>query len=146
MGKVVVDASVFISSVLKEELNSKTSQKFFRSLVNENTVIVVTLLTLFEVLHGFYRTTRDSEATEFLNQYFISLNVTSHLKILNLDAAFLAHFLSNHENFDIKTSDAVVALTALRENCPLISWDKQMLKAASKKVETFTPAEWLERA
>ncbi len=144
MEKVVVDASVFLSSALEGEVHSKVSRKFFETMEKSGGKVVIPILTLFEVLHNFYRVSKDSKATERLHEYFVNLNLTGGLKILSLEASFLAHFFTYHKDFDLKTSDTVVALTAHRENCPLISWDKQLLKAASKKIAVYTPAEWLE--
>ncbi len=69
--------------------------------------------------------------------------IISSLQISSLEADFLTHFAGHHQQFPLKTSDAVVALTAHREHCALISWDKQMLKVASKEIEVFTPSEWV---
>lgn len=145
MNKIVVDASVFLSSALEREVHSKASRQFFEEIKGSGTRVVVPILTLFEVLHNFYRASKNSVATERIHDYFVNLNVTGALKILNLEASFLAHFFSSHKDFDLKTSDVIVTLTALREKCPLISWDKQMLKMASKKVEALTPAEYLKK-
>jgi len=144
MEKIVVDASVFLSSALEGEVHSKISRKFFETIKNSGGKITIPVLTLFEVLHNFYRTNEDSKATQRLHEYFINLNLSGDLKILNLEASFLAYFFTYHQHFNLKTSDAIVVLTAHREKCPLISWDKQMLKQASKGVAIYTPEEYLE--
>lgn len=143
MKKVVIDSSVFLSSFLPNEENSKASKEFFEVIQSEKITIFLSMLTLFEVLHSYYRVTKNSQATEQVHQFFIDLNISKGLKIMSLEAAALAHFVTRHEDLDIKTSDTVIALTALREKCPLISWDKQMLKAAAKEVEAYTPTGFL---
>lgn len=143
MDKLVVDASVFLSSLFHDEVNSKVSGKFLNLVKEKNILMVVPMLTLFEVLNTFHRVRKDSAATELLHQSFVDMNVSKGLIILSLEAAFLAHFFTYHGHFDLKTSDAVMALTAHREKCPLISWDKKLLKEPNKYINAYTPEEYL---
>jgi len=143
MDKLVVDASVFLSSLFHDEVNSKISAKFLAMVKERNILIVLPMLTLFEVLNTFHRVRKDSEATELLHQSFVDMNVSKGLIILSLEAAFLAHFFTYHECFDLKTSDSIMALTAHREKCPLISWDKKLLKESNKHINAYTPEEYL---
>lgn len=144
MQNPVVDASVFLSSFLDYELDSKISQRFFESIRAAGIKLTVPILTLFEVLHSFYRATGDAKKTQAVHDFFVKLSVANELKILNLDASFLSHFLVYHKYFDLKTSDVTVVLTAHREKAPLISWDKKMLKHGAKGVSVYTPEEYLE--
>lgn len=143
MDKLVIDASVFLSSLFHDEENSEISGKFLEMVKTKNILIVLPMLTLFEVLNTFHRVREDSEATELLHQSFVNMNVSKGLILLSLEASFLAHFFAYHERFDLKTSDAIIALTAHREKCPLISWDKKLLKESSKHLNAYTPEEYL---
>lgn len=143
MNTLVVDASVFLSSFFDDDANSKISRKFFANLKENGVKISVPILTLFEVLHNFYRVSGDTSKTQQLQTFFVNLSTAKELKIFNLEASFLAYFLSLHEHFDLKTSDTLVVLTACREKVPLISWDKKMLKQGAKGVTTYTPEEYL---
>jgi predicted nucleic acid-binding protein len=144
MDRLVIDASVFLSSLFKEEAHSKISVDFLQMVQGKQCMILMPMLTLFEVLHGFYRVSRDKLATEAVHESFIDMNASNGLKIFSLEASFLSHFMAYHKCFDLKTSDAIVVLTAHREKCPLISWDKQLLKVASKQIKAYTPEEYLE--
>jgi predicted nucleic acid-binding protein len=141
--KVVIDASVFISSVSKDEHFYKDSVALIKKVAAEEIQVVIPILTIFEILQSLYRKTQDMKKVDRVYQQLIDLNVSKSLTIIRLEADFLAYFVTHHHKFPLKTSDAVIALTAEREHCPLISWDKQMLKAASKNVETYTPTEFL---
>lgn len=143
MDKLVIDASVFLSGLFHDEENSEISGKFLETVRQKNILIVLPMLTLFEVLNTFHRVRKDSEATELVHQSFVDMNVSKGLILLSLEASFLAHFFTYHEYFDLKTSDAIVALTAHREKCPLISWDKKLLKEANKYINAYTPEEYL---
>lgn len=143
MDKLVIDASVFLSGLFHDEENSGTSGKFLETVRAKNILIVLPMLTLFEVLNTFHRVRKDSKATELVHQSFVDMNVSKGLIILSLEASFLAHFFTYHESFDLKTSDAIIALTAHREKCPLISWDKKLLKESGKHVNAYTPEEYL---
>lgn len=144
MDALVVDASVFLSSFLDNEVRSLTSRLFFESLKKEGIKITLPILTLFEVLHNFYRVSGDMGKTEAVHDFFVKLSVANEIKILSLDASFLSHFFSFHKNFDLKTSDTIIVLTAHREKVPLISWDKKMLKQGAKSTTVYTPEEYLE--
>lgn len=141
--KLVIDASVFVSTFSEGEEFHAESRAFFEEIMGGKTDIFVPILTIFEILQTFYRNTNDTKRVDRINAYLIEMNMSQRLKVINLEADFLAYFVTHHHEFPLKTSDAVVALTAEREHCPLISWDKQMLKAASKNVETYTPTEFL---
>lgn len=141
--KVVIDASVFISSISKDEHFYEDSVALIKKVALEGIQVIVPILTIFEILQSLYRKTHDLKKVDRVYQQLIDLNVSKSLTIIRLEADFLAFFVTHHHKFPLKTSDAVVALTANRERCPLISWDKQMLKVASENVETFTPKEYL---
>lgn len=143
--KIVIDASVFISSFSKEEQFYKDSVALIKKIVTEQIQVFVPMLTIFEILQSLYRKTQDLKKVDRAYQQLIDLNVSQSLTIINLEADFLAYFVTHHHKFPLKTSDAVIALTASREHCPLVSWDKQLLKAASKQIETYTPKEYLKR-
>lgn len=143
MQKIILDASVFVSSLSKEEPFYKDSVALITKIASEGIHVVVPMLTFFEILQTIYRKTQDTKAVERIFGQLMDLNVSKSLTIINLEADFLAFFVTHHHKFSLKTSDTVVALTALREKAPLISWDKQLLKAAGKCVETYTPKEHL---
>ncbi len=141
--KLVIDASVFVSTFSVGERFHEESRAFLEKVVKDSTLIVVPVLTIFEILQTFYRNTNDLKLVNHVYRQLIDLNISKFLQISSLEADFLTHFSVNHQKFPLKTSDAVLALTAQRESCPLVSWDKQMLKVASKMIEAYTPSEWL---
>ena len=143
---LTIDSSVFLSAFLGKEPQSEISIDFLSFVRNNNFRILMPILVVFEVLQGYYRSTKNLKETESIFEQFIDLNISHKLKILNLEASFLADFVAGHHFFDIKTSDTIVAISAMTSNTPLISWDKNLPKHSSSKLKTFTPQEFLQLA
>ncbi len=102
------------------------------------------MIVYFEVLHNYYRASKNMKETNEVGEEFILLNQIKMLKIITMEASVLAEFVADHHHFGIKTSDTIVALCAKKSKIPLITWDKQILNISSRTVRTLTPNEFLE--
>lgn len=101
-------------------------------------------MTVFlEILHAYFRATKNIKATDSIYQKLIEWNYLKTLRIVNMEANSLVHFTAHHDLFDIKTADAIVAMMALRFHQPLITLDKKLLAAAVPHVAAMTPGEFL---
>lgn len=140
---ITIDSSVFLSSFFMEEKNNKTSIQFLDLLKKNKTLIIIPMIVYFEVLHNYYRATKNIKETDEISEHFILLNLIKMLKIVSMEAAVLAEFVTDHYQFDIKTSDAIVGLCAMKSKIPLVTWDKKLLDLPSEKLQTFTPKEFL---
>ena len=139
---IVVDASVFISNFIEDDVGHRSSRRFFFEVKKRKIKIMIPITVFFEVLHAYFRASHDDIKTDALYQTMIDWNISKKLQIINLEASFLAHFGANHNMFDIKTADAIVAVTAYRFKYPLITWDKRLLIHACKHLTAFTPEEF----
>ncbi len=140
---VTVDSSVFLSGLFKNEINHDISLNFLNILRKHKIQIIIPMIVYFEVLHNYYRVSKNIKETDEVSEEFILLNQIKLLKILNMEASSLAQFVAEHHDFDLKTSDTMVALCAMSSNIPLITWDKKLIKHCDKKVQAFTPKEFL---
>lgn len=143
--KVSIDASVFLSSFALNECHSSVSREFFSVVKNKGYVVFIPVLTLFEVLHVYYKHTGDPNLTERILQKFINLNASKTLFFLNMEADFVTYFTMHHYKFSLKTSDAIVAITAQKSKCPLVTWDNQIIKACNKHIEAMTPIQFIKK-
>ena len=141
---VTVDSSVFLSSLFKDETNHEISVKFLNCLKKKKIQIIIPMIVYFEVLHNYYRASKNMKETNEVGEEFILLNQIKMLKIITMEASVLAEFVADHHHFGIKTSDTIVALCAKKSKIPLITWDKQILNISSRTVRTLTPNEFLE--
>lgn len=140
---LTIDASVFLSVFNEHETQHEISKNFLDEVIGTKYEIFVPIVTLFEVLQAFFRITDDSKAKADVLEKFIDWNIEGNLTIIPIEAEFLAYFSAHHEKFDLKTADSMVALTALKENALLITWDEKLLKQSSKFVKSQTPKNFL---
>ena len=143
MQTVVVDSSVFISSLMGDEAAHEASRLFFQALESQKYLVILPLTGLLEVIHACYRLKADLKLEDFLMDHFIQLTQDKRLRLVPIESGFLASFLKHHHAFNGKTADAIMAVTAAKEHAPLVSWDIQLNKAAGGFVRTFTPSEFL---
>ena len=136
---------MFLSSLFQNEKMHQGSKDFFKKIESdsEKFCIVISILTLFEIFQSYYRKTKSKKGLEALQESFIDLNLSKKLRIFNLEASFLAYFVTYHDLFDLKTSDTVIALIAHREKVPLITWDSDLIRRCKGKIKTYTPQEFL---
>lgn len=139
---LVIDASVFLSSLVTHEKYHQESRKFFGMIKKNKIKVHIPILTVFEILSSHFRLINDENITDLIYKELIEWNLTRDLNIINLEANFLVHFTAHHYLFKLKTSDTVVALTAHYLGYPLVTWDKQMIKESRDKFEVMTPAEF----
>lgn len=66
------------------------------------------------------------------------------MNLFYFDSIFNEFYLNNLDKFVLKTSDLLIALTALYHQCPLISWDQKLLKQATKKFDAYTPKQYIQ--
>lgn len=142
--KITIDSSVFISSFISNDPHYRDSKKFMAQIIKQQNQILIPITSLMEILHAYFRATNDLNKTDELYQKFIEWNLTRQIRFLNLEAEELIYFTAHHHRFNLKTADSLVALTAHRQKCPLITWDKQLLKA-SPAIDVMTPKEFLRR-
>ncbi len=143
MKQVVVDSSVFLSSLIPEDVFHTQSLDFFLFLERKKVPILIPILVLMEVMQVGYKRTKDPELLRSWMLTFTRLSEVRGLRILPLESMFFANFLKFHTSFPLETSDAIISVTAAMENLPLVSWDKQLVKASRPLVEAHTPAEFL---
>lgn len=142
---LIIDSSVFLSSLFVEEPGNKISIKLMNYIAKNRIRIIVPMIVYCEVLHNYYRFTRNIKETDAINENFIRMNLLGCLKIINMESAVLAEFISEHHNFDLKTSDTIIALCAMQSKSPLITLDNKLLKIPAHKVQSYTPKEFLNK-
>jgi predicted nucleic acid-binding protein len=142
---ISIDSSVFLSGLTTTDPSFAVSKAFLKKIVTGNILIIVPVLVLFEVLHAYFRNTKDLKKTDEVFQNFIDLNIEKKIRFINIEADFLSYFVARHYEIDLKTLDSVIALVAQKNHCPLVTWDKKLLKNCKGKIQTMTPAEFLRK-
>lgn len=136
---IVLDASVFISRLIPADPYYELSRDFFAAVQKKKMAVFLPMLTVMEVLHAYFRASGDQKQTDKIYEEIIEWNISKTMHIVNIESSFLIYFTAWHHLFDLKTSDAAVALTAHRLRLPLVTWDKKLLRAAKKHIKAVTP-------
>lgn len=140
---IVIDSSIFISSLISGDTNHKISRKFLAAVKKKKRQVIIPMLAVFEILHAYFKLCKDIDKTDRLYQMLIDWNVDGTLRIINMEAEALVYFTAHHHLFPLKTADTIIAITAHHFKSTLISLDKQLLKNAKKHIRTITPMQFL---
>lgn len=143
MGPLTVDSSVFISCFINNDRFHKESAQFFSKLIPQRSLIVVPALVVCEVLHVLrkFGSLKDDKLME-VNKAFLD---TNRFKLIPIDTIFIERFVKTPFKSGIKTSDAIILVTAIFHKTTLVSWDRQLLKNCKGLVAASTPEElWRE--
>ncbi|MEK7523506.1 MAG: PIN domain-containing protein [Patescibacteria group bacterium] len=142
---LVVDASVLLAHFVPHENHHDLARQFFERVKHQKLTLILPVITFCETLQVYFRIFQNRNAGDRLFQEMIDWNIQKNLRLINLEAGFLTYFAAHHTLFALKTSDSILAITAHRFKCPLISWDKQLVQNAAKHVRAITPEEFLKK-
>lgn len=128
--KLIIDSSVFISSLGKEDIYSADSRSFFKKSTNDN--IIIPSLVAAEVVTILRK--QDAKNVNQILKNMVSLTFYPLNEIILKEIVDLPKSTLN-----LKTSDLIVALTAKIEKGILVTWDKQLLKYGTEICSVKTP-------
>lgn len=138
--KFTIDSNVFISAFVKEEKFNYFSLKFLEFIFETNVVFSIPSIVLFEVFQSL-RKKGIFEDKSNMRKFQIIFN-SSFCRYVRVDHG-LFKFFKNFNFFEsLRTSDAIIATSALATNSVLITWDKDLLKHAHN---AYTPKEFLKK-
>jgi|GEM_PF-6749865 len=140
INKFTLDASVLIPLISKNDVYSHPSGKFFKKVFGKNTKFIIPMVSLFETFHVLKRNgflDGDNEMREF--EDFFNFEC---FEFIDLDFRFFDLFKMINFFRNLKTSDAIIATTAISLSSPLITWDK---KIVSNTLNAYTPTDFLNR-
>lgn len=134
--RLVIDSSVFVSSLGIDDEFTKTSRLFFRKIINEQ--VFVPSLVVAETLTIVGKQKKKSVAS--LLRYFYSLI------LIPLNQEFLNYFAKHlPTTTSLKTNDFIIAITAKMHKALLITWDSKLLSSAGKICQVLTPGDYLKQ-
>jgi predicted nucleic acid-binding protein len=134
--RLTIDSSVFLSSWQTNEVSHQHSLAFFNTLNNTPVKIAVPDLAIFELSNVLTR---------------IGLNCRPYLDIFDdewielvpLSEELHTLFVKLASKAALKTSDLIFCATAKLTHSTLISWDRRLLREASKVVNALTPLDYV---
>lgn len=135
---LVLDSSVFISYLNKDDVLHKATNQLIQFLLNKQKfIIIIPVIVFLEVANVLARKKRD-----FIEDYMLS--VFQKYQVVDIDLHFARSLLPLFKQITLKTSDAIILGTAILNKATLITWDEKFQKQAKTFVEVQTPKGFLD--
>ena len=138
---MIVDASVWIASVLDKDLRHEVSLAFMHRFVMERQIATVPLLVWAEIAGAVARRTGDTDRGMKVAELIAAKN---WVRGVPLDASLASESMRLSAKLRLRGADAVYVALAATCREPLITLDAEMLERARDVAETFTPEQWLQ--
>jgi predicted nucleic acid-binding protein len=139
---MIIDASVWVASVLMEDAHHDVSLAFMHRVVKERQIATLPLLVWAEIAGAVSRRTGDTELG-LKTAGLVTAQVWA--RGVPLDAALANESMRLTAKLRLRGADAVyVALAAICSE-PLITLDAEMLERARGIADVFTPEQWLQK-
>ena len=139
---MIVDASVWIASVLDKDAHHQVSLAFMHRFVKEQQIATVPLLVWAEIAGAVARRTGDADRGIKVAE-FIAAKVW--VRGLPLDASLANESMRLAANLKLRGADAVYVALATTHCEPLLTLDSEMLERARGIADVFTPEQWLQK-
>ena len=139
---MIVDASVWVASVLKEDAHHEVCLAFMHRFVRERQIAAVPLLVWAEIAGAVARRTGDSDRGMKVAE-LIAAKVW--VRGVPLDISLAGEAMRLAAKLRLRGADAVYVALAVTHRMPLITLDAEMLERARGVAEAFTPEQWLQK-
>lgn len=138
---MIVDASVWVASVLEKDAHHEVSLAFMHRFVKERQIATVPMLVWAEIAGAVARRTGDADrglkvAGLIIGQIWV--------RDVPLDASLAGESMRLAARLRLRGADAVYVALAATYREPLISLDSEMLERARGVAEVLTPEQWLQ--
>lgn len=132
---IVVDASVWVSFFLAQDLNHQPSHNWLNQQLINNQPLYGPVLLLAEVCGPVARRTGQPEALKALQ--FLKLQPLLTLVNLNDTLGIRAARLAS--TLKLRGADAVYVALSQQLRVPLVTWDKEIINRTQGIIEAVTP-------
>jgi len=140
---MIVDASVWVASVLEEDAHHEVGLAFMWRFVKERQIANVPALVWAEIAGAVARRTGNTDRGLKVARFIAA---QAWVRSVAVDASLAGESMRLAAGLRLRGADAVyVALAAMRQ-MPLITLDTEMLERARDAAEVLTPEAWLRGA
>ena len=134
----VVDASVWISSFVPDDVKYEQSVEWLNRQAEASEDLLAPRFLLVEVAAGISRRSRDPAA----GLHFMELLVQNPmLTLVSLTDEVVQEVASLGASLHLRAGDAFYVATAVAHGARLVTWDREQLERGAALVETATPAD-----
>lgn len=135
---MVVDASVWVSRFLPEDVFHQVSRTWLIEMTTAGMALVAPTIALAEVSGSIARRTGNDQLGYQIVQQIRQLPAVQFIAVDDTLGQLAAQIASTYR---LRGADAVYMAVAQRLQIPLVSWDQEQLDRAAAGVTTFRPGE-----
>lgn len=133
---IVVDASVWISVLMRNDFFHQQSYAWFAAYSTTKNGIAAPSLLLAEVAGGIARRTDDARMGKASLQYLMGLE---DVKIVSIDPELAQTAAELAADCRLRGADAIYVAVAYTLKVPLLSWDQEQLARVQQVVKAGVP-------
>ncbi len=133
---VVVDASVWVSTLMSTDINYASSQVWVDTFTDAGGKITVPALLKIEVAAAVTRRTGQANVAK---QSASNLNNLNFVSLIPMNDDLIELALNLAADLGLRAGDALYVAVAHKLGLPLVSWDNQQLQRSSGLITTYTP-------
>jgi predicted nucleic acid-binding protein len=134
--QVVVDASVWASIFMQQDINHASSLAWWQEYVGRGGLILAPEILLVEVSAAVGRRTKQPQLAA---QSVLFLQGATGLQLVTVDTALILDAADLAGRLHIRGADAIYVATAHQKALPLVSWDNDQLERATVLPRAFLP-------
>lgn len=138
---MIVDASVWVASVLNNDAHHQASLAFMHRLVKERQIATVPLLVWAEIAGAVARRTGNTDRGMKVAELFAA---QVWVRGMSLETSLAGESMRLAARLRLRGADAVYVAIAAACHEPLVTLDAEMLERTRGEVEAFTPEQWLQ--
>lgn len=139
---MIIDASVWIASVLAEDAHHAAGLSFMRRFVTERLAATLPLLVWPEIAGAVARRTGDADRGM---QVAGNIAAQRWIQSMPVDAPLANESMRLAAALRLRGADAVYVALASMRRMPLITLDTEMIARAGDVVDVLTPEQWLQK-
>jgi predicted nucleic acid-binding protein len=133
---IVVDASVWVSVLVRRDLHHAVSRRWLAGLISHNQAIAAPLLLTAEVGGAVARQTGRPELGRAAIERLLALPT---LRLVRIDHRFGLHAARLAAERRLRGADAYYVALAAELSLPLVSWDREQIDRAAPLVSAYSP-------
>jgi predicted nucleic acid-binding protein len=138
--KVVIDASVWVSSVKNDETNYQVSLAFLQRVRMKSIEVYCPSIVKAECASAIMRSTKMAERADAL---IARIERFSLVQFRSVDDNLIFEAIEIIRKCTLRGYDSIYAALAKHEDAPLISWDEEFIKRKANIFQAMKPNQWL---
>ena len=134
--RIVVDASVMVSQLMRRDINHNPSIFWLNQFGAAGGLLVAPVFLQIEVAAAVSRITGQSTLSR---EALEDLKSSDTLQFVPLDAMIVESAIDIASDLQLRAGDAIYVALARQLSIPLVTWDREQLQRAKRLIITYTP-------